>query len=209
MLRRTLLVLVAATAAVVTTATPASAHVTVQPGEAEAGGFTKLTFRTPNERDDAGTVKLEVFFPEDQPLANASVRPLEGWEATVERTDEGVSKITWEGGTIEPGQFQEFEVSVGPLPSDEGTMVLPAIQTYSSGEVVRWIEEPVEGGAEPESPAPVLRLVAAEEDDLVATDDGDDDGTDPLAVAALVVAVIGAGLGAVALRQAVRRSGTS
>ena len=206
MIRRTILVSLTL-AAVVAMAVPAAAHVTVQPGEAETGGFTKLTFRTPNERDDAGTVKLEVFFPEDQPLENASVRPLEGWEATIERTDEGVSKITWEGGTIEPGQFQEFEVSVGPLPSEEGTMVFPAIQTYSSGEVVRWIEEPVEGGEEPELPAPVLRLVAAAEDDLVEIDD--DDGTDPLAVAALVVAIAAAGLGAVALRQAVRRSGRS
>jgi len=205
-IRRTILVSLTL-AAVVAMAVPAAAHVTVQPGEAETGGFTKLTFRTPNERDDAGTVKLEVFFPEDQPLENASVRPLEGWEATIERTDEGVSKITWEGGTIEPGQFQEFEVSVGPLPSEEGTMVFPAIQTYSSGEVVRWIEEPVEGGEEPELPAPVLRLVAAAEDDLVEIDD--DDGTDPLAVAALVVAIAAAGLGAVALRQAVRRSGRS
>ncbi|WP_446218541.1 DUF1775 domain-containing protein [Micromonospora sp. IBHARD004] len=32
-----------------------------------------------------------------------------------------------------------------------------ALQTYSDGDVVRWIEEPT-SGAEPEHPAPVLKL---------------------------------------------------
>ena len=35
-------------------------------------------------------------------------------------------------------------------------MVFKALQTYSDGNVVRWIEEPVDGGEEPEHPAPVL-----------------------------------------------------
>ena len=39
-------------------------------------------------------------------------------------------------------------------------MVFKALQTYSGGEVVRWIDEPV-AGAEPESPAPVLKLAKA------------------------------------------------
>jgi len=38
--------------------------------------------------------------------------------------------------------------------------VFKALQTYSDGAVVRWIEEPKEG-AELEHPAPVLNVVAA------------------------------------------------
>jgi periplasmic copper chaperone A len=49
-------------------------------------------------------------------------------------------------------------VSVGPLPSDVDSLVFKALQTYDNGEVVRWIEEETPGGAEPERPAPVLKL---------------------------------------------------
>lgn len=156
-------------------ANPASGHVTVNPGEATKGGFAKLSFRVPNERDNAGTTKVEVTFPEAQPVAHVSVRPQTGWTVTIQRAKldrplqteggdtltESVSRISWQGGLINPGEFEEFEVSAGPLP-DADRMVFKAVQTYSSGEVVRWIEEPAPGGEEPDTPAPVLRLLQAE-----------------------------------------------
>ena len=41
-------------------------------------------------------------------------------------------------------------------------MTLKAIQTYSDGKVVSWIEEPAAGSTEePDFPAPTLRLAAA------------------------------------------------
>lgn len=40
-------------------------------------------------------------------------------------------------------------------------MTFLAVQTYDSGEVVRWIEPTPEGGEEPESPAPVLSMTGA------------------------------------------------
>lgn len=163
-------------AAALGAAPAASAHVTVNPGEATKGGFAKLSFRVPNERDNAGTTKIEVSFPEGQPIAHLSVRPQAGWTVTVQkakldqpiRTDRGdtltevVSRITWQGGLINPGEFEEFEVSGGPLSEQADRMVFKAVQTYSSGEVVRWIEEATPGGEEPDKPAPVLRLLAAE-----------------------------------------------
>ncbi len=159
-------------------ATPAHAHVTVNPREAAKGGYTKIALRVPNERDDSGTTKLSVLFPADHPLRSVSVRPTPGWKATVERTklatpvknDEGeettetVSKITWDGSVINPGEFQEFEVSVGPLPDDADELVFKTVQTYADGEVVSWIEEAGADGEEPEHPAPVLTLVAGEGD---------------------------------------------
>ena len=166
-------------------AAPASAHVTVNPPEASKGGFVKLAFRVPNERPDSGTVKLEVSFPVDHPLAHLNVRPVAGWTYKVERqklatpiqaeepgeedVTEYISKVTWEGGTIGPGEFQEFEVSGGPLPDDADQLVFKAVQTYASGEVVRWIEEAGPSGEEPELPAPVLKLVASGEDHHGAT----------------------------------------
>ncbi len=53
---------------------------------------------------------------------------------------EAVTTITWSGGKIEPGQFQEFDVSMGPLPDDTDQLMFKADQTYSGGEVVKWEE---------------------------------------------------------------------
>ena len=177
-MKRTLLVALAAGAALVLPATSAFAHVTVNPREATQGGYAKLAFRVPNERDSASTTKLEVNFPADHPFASVSVRPQAGWTYTVDKTKlatpikshddeitEAVTKITWTGGVIKPHEFNEFEVSVGPLPSDADSITFKALQTYDNGEVVRWIEE----GADPDKPAPVLKLTKAASTATTAT----------------------------------------
>jgi periplasmic copper chaperone A len=172
----------AAALALLAVAGPASAHVTVQPPTVTGGSFTQLTFRAPNERDDAATVKLEVTFPKDVPIAFLSTRPVPGWTATVEKTTlatpikgengditEVASKVTWSGGRIDPGQYQNFDVSVGVLPDKATSMAFAAVQTYSSGEVVRWIEPRVEGQPDPEHPAPVLTVTAPATAEAAAT----------------------------------------
>lgn len=153
----------------------AFAHVGVQPvGEAAKGGYATLNFKVPNERDNASTTQLEVNFPVDQPLTSVMPQDIPGWTSTVEKTkldkpltvhgkqvNEVVTKVTWTGGKIEPGKFQQFPVSVGKLPENADQMVFKAIQTYDNNEVVRWIEEPKDGAPEPQTPAPVLKLTAA------------------------------------------------
>jgi uncharacterized protein YcnI len=159
---------------VVLTAGPVAAHVSVTPARAEAGAFTQITFGVPNERAESTTNKVEVVFPVDQPLAFASVRPVPGWQVRVQKTKlaapldsgdgqvtEAVSKITWSGGSIGDGQYQNFDVSVGPLPAKATSMVFKALQTYSDGALVRWIDLPSAGGEEPEHPAPVLEVNSA------------------------------------------------
>ncbi|MER6445878.1 hypothetical protein DEJ51_16135 [Streptomyces venezuelae] len=158
---------------------PAFAHVGVQPvGEAAKGGYATLNFKVPNERDNAATTQLEVNFPVDQPLTSVMPQDIPGWTSTVEKTkldkpltvhgkqvNEVVTKVTWTGGKIEAGKFQQFPVSVGKLPENAEQMVFKSIQTYDNGEVVRWIEEAKEGAAEPQTPAPVLKLTAPKGDD--------------------------------------------
>jgi periplasmic copper chaperone A len=61
---------------------------------------------------------------------------------------------------VKPGQFREFDVSLGPLPKTD-RIVFKALQTYSDGDIVRWIDVPQDGQAEPEHPAPVLKLPPA------------------------------------------------
>jgi uncharacterized protein YcnI len=211
-------------------AAPASAHVTVSSASAVQGGYAKVTFRVPNEKSDADTVKLEVVLPADQPIASVSTKPVQGWTVAAEKaklptpikTDDGelteaVSKITWTAtgdAAIKAGQFQEFDVSLGPLPKNAGQIVFKALQTYSTGEIVRWIEVP-SGGSEPANPAPVLKLAKAD-----TTDTGADGGTAPaaekieedsnalpigLGIAGLVLGALGLGVALVAFRRSAAR----
>jgi uncharacterized protein len=163
--------------AVLALSVPAFAHVTVQPeGTATKGGYAVVDFKVPNERDNASTTKVEVNFPTDHPLASVMPQPMNGWKIDItksklakpvqmhgETISEAVTKVTWtaDGDGIEPGFFQKFPVSVGQLPEDADQLVFKALQTYSDKEVVRWIEVPQKGQAEPDNPAPVLELAAA------------------------------------------------
>lgn len=139
-------------------ASPALAHVTVQPDEAPAASFYRFVVRVPNERDDADTTKVEVQFPPN--ITNASFQPKPGWSYEIkmrqldepievfgEEVDEVVGSVTWSGGRIAPHEFDEFGFSVR-TPDEPGVLEFPAIQTYSGGEVVRWV-----GPADADEPA--------------------------------------------------------
>ncbi|MFC9325880.1 YcnI family protein [Kitasatospora sp. NPDC057015] len=232
--RRIVGIALATAAGVVALAGPAFAHVTVQPGNAQQGAYTAVDFRVPNESDTASTVKLEVNLPLDHPLASVRTLPLPGWTATLEKSkldkpikvhgndvNEAVSKITWTadpGTKIAAGQFQEFRVSIGPLPTDTDKLTFKALQSYDNGEVVRWIDEAKEGQPEPAKPAPVLTLTKAAATDAAAdghhveattsqdaaahaTVKSSDSTARILGVVGIVVGVIGAGVGFLGLRR--------
>ena len=216
--KRGVLAAAVAATAILAVTSPAAAHVTVDPSEAPQGSFTKLTFRVPNERDDAGTTRVEVTMPEDVVIPFVSVQPTPGWTAEVAtRTldepveaeggeiTEVVDTVTWSGGTVDPGEFQDFNVSAGPLPSDVDELAFPAVQTYADGEEVRWIEEQAEGGDEADFPVPVLTLTAATGDggrpsgEAEATPTTPTTRSDSLAIVALIVGGLGVILGGLAL----------
>jgi uncharacterized protein len=213
-------------ALLVATCVSASGHVSVTPDSAPGGGYSKLTFKVPNESDDASTTKVQVFLPAEQPLTSVSVQPHAGWTYEVKTTKlakpmtdhdgneitRAVSEVNWTaasaGTAIKPGEFDEFNISVGPLP-DGGTMMFKALQTYSDGSVARWIDE--EESAE--KPAPTLELTDApgDEDGHGHSDDTEEASADAseeaprtplvLSIIALVVAVAGAGLGVLRRRS--------
>ncbi|MFC0508367.1 YcnI family protein [Micromonospora costi] len=216
------LALGAVATAVLGFAAPASAHVTVNPKEATQGGYGRIAFRVPNESDTASTTKIEVVLPENAPVGSVSTMPVPGWTVAVEKRKvdppidvhgsqitEAVSKLTWTASAnagVKPGEFQEFPISLGPLPQVD-TMVFKTLQTYSDGNVSRWIEEPTPGGEEPEDPAPVLTLTAASPSASAApvaatapeADDDDDEGEGNGAALGLGIAGLIAGLGGLAL----------
>jgi uncharacterized protein YcnI len=222
LLQRVAVVAGAAAALTLAIAAPASAHVTVNPNTATQGGYAKVTFRVPNETDNTDTTKLEVNLPMDTPVASVSLKPVAGWTATTEKAKlatpikahdseitEAISKITWTadaGAAIKPGQFQEFDVSLGPLPQ-ANQMIFKALQTYSDGNIVRWIDDPT---PDAEHPAPALKLspatatgAAAAAPASSATDGSDGNGT-PYGIAGIVLGLAGLVLGLLAYR----RSGT-
>ncbi|MEU3344927.1 YcnI family protein [Streptomyces sp. NPDC006700] len=178
-LRRAGAVAALAAAGVLAAAGIASAHVTVHPGSCAKGATDGvLTFRVPNEEDTASTTKVQVFLPTDHPVLGVLVSPRDGWTAKVTntklktpvKTDDGtitdaVSEITWTGGRIDPGHFEDFDVAFGQLPDDIDQLTFKTLQTYSDGKTVRWIETAAQGEEEPENPAPVLKLTTKDAQD--------------------------------------------
>ena len=194
----------------------ASAHVTIDPGQAAAGSYTVITVKVPNESETATTNRVELSLPTDTPFSSVRYVPVDGWSAQLVKTTlpepvtvgestitEAVTSIIWTaepGSEIAAGQLQLFPISVGPVP-DTGSIELPADQGYTDGSTVSWNEE----GEDAEHPAPVLYI-----NDAPAADDHHD-GDKPevtatapaseaagpdvlarvLAIAGLLVAVVG------------------
>lgn len=177
--------------------------------------------------DNADTTKVQVKLPDG--FASASWEPTPGWTVAVKKTklakpiktDDGevteqVSQITWTGhgsqGKIPPGAFQDFGLSV-QVPGKAGdTLTFKALQTYSNGQLVRWI-----GPESSDHPAPTVTVVAdntgtpAQSSVPAApatpANDGGTGGSDALAVVALIVGAFGLAAGSAALIAARRREG--
>jgi uncharacterized protein len=209
--RRTLAAFAAASA---TLAVPnlADAHVTVHPNVIPEGAFAVLNVRVPNETDDADTTKLSVQMPAG--VKFASVAPPPGWKAELKTAGEETTQVDFTGGSIPPGQFAEFPISMA-VPGKAGdTLAFKALQTYSDGEVVRWI------GA-PDSDAPASTITISEKGGLIEDSTGEHDASheeaatpaeattkvvreeagNGLAIAALIVGGLGLAAGGAALAR--------
>jgi uncharacterized protein YcnI len=190
MLRRVMVGGLVVAGGVLLVAGPAWAHVGVDPESAPKGGDAVVCFAVPNEEDNADTTEVKVQFPSDHPIGVVDVEPLAGWTSSVEtqkyatpvKTDdgevtEGAGVVTWSGGSIKPGQFERFCVSANGLPTDTDSLTFKAIQTYSDGTSVNWIDPTPASGEEPEHPAPVLKLTAAGEEGSSTASDATDSGS--------------------------------
>jgi periplasmic copper chaperone A len=197
----------------------AGAHVRVQPEQAAAGAYTVLRVNVPNESADLTTTRVEVRFP--QGFSYAFYQPVAGWSVDVRLTKAAksaitgktipahVSRVIWRAqdrrAEIQPEQFEDFPIAV-QIPARPGdTLRFKALQTYEDGDVVRWV-----GGPGSPTPAPQVLVTAADEErgaaaseDEPAEEDsgGDSDG---LAIAALIVAILGLAAGGAALVGSVR-----
>lgn len=162
-----------------------------------------------------------------QGLFFVSFQPKPGWKRTVtmqkldppatvfgEKVTERVATVTWEGGRIAPGEFDEFGMSA-KVPNAPGRpLVFPALQTYSNGEVVRWIGPP-----DADEPASRVTLGPKEEEGATAqatsqppaaageTSEDEDNGEGRANLAlGLAIAGLVAGLAALGLTLTRRRA---
>jgi uncharacterized protein YcnI len=193
----------------------ADAHVKISPNTAAPGDDIQVTFRVPNELQDAGTVRVEIDLPTATPFADASYQPVPGWTASIVRAklakpikNDGVEvteapvKIVYtadRGVSIKAGQFQEFPVALDLTP-DTGSVEFPTFQTYSNGTVVKWNQATPKDGEEPDNPAPTLYINDTPPTDtesgvtIAATS-----AASSTASAALILGTAGLALGVIAL----------
>jgi len=128
----------------------AQAKVSIVPGSAKGGDTATFAFRMANQQTDTTSTRLEILVPQDRNIAFAEVAAAPGWTAKItsrplaqplrsgEKTiTEVVGSIVLEGGSVGPRQFEQFLITLGPLPA-EGALTLDITQSYSNGRVEKW-----------------------------------------------------------------------
>jgi uncharacterized protein YcnI len=147
----------------------AAAHVGTTPGEAPAGKTSVVGFTIGHGCDGSPTRSVTIRLPAG--ITSAKPRPKAGWSLVVKRgtlpqpvkdaegntVTKGTLEVTWRGN-LPDAYFDTFELRLG-LPNTPGkTLYFPTVQRCSKG-LHRWIQIPVAGKPEPESPAPGVKLV--------------------------------------------------
>ena len=176
-LRRLAGILMSAGILLVSGAGAANAHVTAHVDDpVRKAADVAVTFRVPNETDDAPTTRLDVHLPLDHPLLGVLLQPHPGWQgkATTStltqpvKTDDGeltqaVSEVVWTADSaadaLQPGQSTDFVLTAGQLP-ETTSLMFPVVQTYADGQVVRWVD----ADADADNPAPTIAVAAAAPD---------------------------------------------
>jgi hypothetical protein len=147
---------------VVATAGVASAHTGWKPDAAAPGSIASLTLSVAAENDSAGTVKVELFFPEGVEFTTIEPSAPPGWNVEESKvtigSDTGPRSIGWSRPSGPAGESPQLPIRLGPFPDQRGQVQFKVVQTYADGTVARWISDWPAGAPEPEMPGPVLKL---------------------------------------------------
>ena len=137
---------------------PASAHVEVKADKAQAGATdVTVTFVAESESTSVGIVSLRVVLPDGiAPPDVTYVSGPAGWTFTP-----AADGYTVAGPALPKKTDAEYAVKIAKLPAGATSLAFKTLQTYEGGRVDRWIEIPEPGQAEPDTPAPVLKLAPA------------------------------------------------
>jgi uncharacterized protein YcnI len=167
MTRRPMIIAAAAVAALAAP-TAAGAHVSFHPNALPAKSEVTINVRVPNEIDNGNITSVAIKLPNG--IIEALGAPPAGWSFTAKtrnlakpvKTDDGlvsteVSQVTFTGGNTPPGEFVNLPLMLAvPDSAKQGSVLtFPTVQTYSNGQVVRWI-----GPSTDEHPAPTVDITA-------------------------------------------------
>jgi periplasmic copper chaperone A len=156
-------------------ASSASAHITLENGEAAIGAGYKAVFAVPHGCAGSATIKIRVQIPEG--VIGVKPMPKPGWSVeTIKgkyaadydfhgtKLTEGVKEVVWSGGKLPDDNYDEFVISTfltGTLKPNT-MLYFPTVQECEQG-ISRWIDIPEEGhaahGHDSKSPAPGVKLL--------------------------------------------------
>lgn len=126
------------------------------PASLPIGDPTSIALTVPNECAGS-TTGLSVQLPDG--AADVSPGEVPGWTSSVGAATP--STIEWTGGSISGEDKQQFSISLALTGEVDDIIYFPTVQTCDDGEVISWIDVPASpDAAEPEHPAPSVRLVA-------------------------------------------------
>jgi uncharacterized protein YcnI len=153
-------------------APPASAHVSLEVQQAQAGVSYKGVFRVPHGCDGRAMIAMEVRLPEG--VTEAKPMPKPGWTLRTERrplrepvpdghggtVTETVALVRWEGGPLPDEHYDEFVLRFRTPPTPGETLWIPVVQHCEGGATAAWTEIPEPGRriTDYRHPAPSLRL---------------------------------------------------
>lgn len=151
----------------------ASAHITLETGQAAVPSTYKAVFRVPHGCAGSPTVKIRVQIPEGVIAVKPMPKP--GWALSTVKgrydrayeyygtpATEGVKEVVWSGGPLPDEWYDEFVLRAyltDSLKADT-TLYFPVVQECEVG-TDRWIDIPAAGkGADDyETPAPGVKLL--------------------------------------------------
>ena len=136
----------------------AFAHTGWKPDAVAPGTVASLTLSVAAENDNAGTVKVELYFPDGVSFTTVEPSAPAGWTVATQPPGGTGANVTWSRPTGPAGESPQLPIRLGPFPGQPGQVQFKVIQTYGDGTVARWISDWPAGAPEPEMPGPVLKL---------------------------------------------------
>jgi len=160
-------------------ALPALAHVTVEAVPGAPGAVDAvLNISAAAESGTAGISKLDIVADPAIPMDQVTlVSGPAGWKVAA-GTQNG---FALEGPALGKGEDAKVSVKVKALPN-AAQVVFKVLQSYSDGNVERWIELAGPTGQEPDKPAPVVKLTAGAQSAISpapANDNDNDEDSHP------------------------------
>ena len=126
-----------------------SAHVDPDPIAMQAGTSGTVAFNVEHGCDGSPMTDLKIQIPTG--VTGVKAVDKAGWTATVTG-----DTIEFTGGSLDAATPDHFDITL-TAPAVAGEIHFPAIEKCAVGEI-DWIQIPAEGEAEPELPAPTLKI---------------------------------------------------